>query len=91
MSNPILTETEQARKPPMVLHHFPCAMLECRYILDFNNSPKNFSCSIKQRKTRVPLSRAFISSTSKTQKEIENILRISIQDRTTLCNRSLTF
>jgi hypothetical protein len=36
--------------------------------------------SIKQRKTRVPLSRAFISSTSKTPKEIENILPISIQD-----------
>lgn len=82
---------EQACKPPMVLHHFSCVMLECRYILDFNNSPKNFSCNIKQRKTRVPLSRAFISLTSKTQKEIENILPISTQYGTTLCNRSPTF
>lgn len=30
----------QARKPHKALHHFPCAFLSCRFILDFKNITK---------------------------------------------------
>lgn len=71
ISNPILTETQQAHKPPMVLHHFPCAMLECHYILDFNNSPKNFLC--KNQSSIIKSIHLFdIKNTKRNQKHITN-------------------